>query len=70
MPYTFVKGQVLVDLVAEFTEPPMEELEPTENTNGKLVGIISQHGILPWEVYVDGGIKSEGFRDRTSTNIP
>ena len=64
MPRTSIKGQVLADLVAEFTEPPLEELEPTENTNGKLVGIISQHGILPWDVYVDGASnqKDSGIR--------
>ena len=60
MPYTFVKGQVLVDLVAEFTEPPMEELEPVENMNGKLVGTISQHGLSPWEIYVDGASNQKG----------
>ena len=47
MPRTSVKGQVLADLVAEFTEPPMEELKPAENMDEKLVGIISQHGLLP-----------------------
>ena len=54
MPHTSIKGQVLTNLVAEFTEPPMEELEPAENMDGKLVGAISQHGLSPWEVYVDG----------------
>ena len=54
MPRTSIKGQVLADLVAEFTEPLMEEFESAENTDGKLVGTILQHGILPWEVYVDG----------------
>ena len=47
MPRTSVKGQVLADLVAEFTEPPMEELKPAENMDEKLVGTISQHGLLP-----------------------
>ena len=47
MPRTSIKGQVLADLVAEFTEPPMEELEPAENIDGKLVGTISQHGLSP-----------------------
>ena len=47
MPRTSVKGQVLTDLVAEFTEPPMEELKPVENMDGKLVGTISQHGLSP-----------------------
>ena len=40
--------------MAEFTEPPVEELKPAENMNEKLVGTISQHGPSPWEVYVDG----------------
>ena len=30
----------------------MEELKPTKNMDGKLVGTISQHGLSPWEVYV------------------
>ena len=51
---TAIKGQVLVDLVAEFTELPVEELKPASNMDGKLVGTISQHDLLPWEVYVDG----------------
>ena len=53
MPRTSVKGQVLADLVAKFTESPMEELKPAENMDGKLVGTISQYGLSPWEVYVD-----------------
>ena len=60
MPRTSIKGQVLADLVAEFTEPPMEELEPAKNSDGKLVGTISQHGILPWEVYIDGALNQKG----------
>ena len=54
MPRTFIKGQVLANLVAEFIEPPVEELKPAENMDGKLVGTISQHGPSPWEMYVDG----------------
>ena len=60
MPRTSIKGQVLAVLVAEFTEPPMEEWKPVENMDGKLVGIISRHGILPWEVYVDGASNQKG----------
>ena len=60
MPRTFVKGQVLTDLVAEFIEPPMEELKLVENMDGKLVGTISQHGLSPWEVYVDGVSNHKG----------
>ena len=62
MPHTSIKGQVLADLVAEFTEPPIEEFEPAENTDGKLVATISQHGIFPWEVYVDGAANQRGSR--------
>ena len=62
MPRTSIKGQVLADLVAEFTEPPMEELIPAEKMDGKLVGTISQHGLSPWEVYVDGASNQKGLR--------
>ena len=47
MPRTSIKGQVLADLVAEFTEPPVEELKPAENMDEKLVDPISQHGPSP-----------------------
>ena len=54
MPRTSIKGQIHADLVAEFTEPPIEELKSAENMDGKSVGMISQQGPSPWEVYVDG----------------
>ena len=60
MPHTFIKGQVLADLVAEFTEPPIEELESAENMDEKLVGTISQYGLPAWEVYVDGASNQKG----------
>ena len=60
MPRTSIKGQVLVDLVAEFTEPPIEELESAENMDEKLVGTISQYDLLAWEVYVDGASNKKG----------
>jgi len=41
MPHTFVKGQVLADLEAEFAEPPLEEMAVTRSMDGKLVGTIS-----------------------------
>ena len=47
MPRTSIKRQVLADLVAEFTEPPIKELDPTEDMDRKLVGTISQHGLSP-----------------------
>ena len=60
MPRTSIKGQVLANLVAEFTEPLVEELKPTENMDKKLVGTISQHGLSPWEVYVGGASNQKG----------
>ena len=62
MPRISIKGQVLVDLVAEFIEPPLEELKLAENIDKKLVGTISQHGFSPWEVYVDGASNQKGSR--------
>ena len=47
MPCTSVKGQVLVDLVAEFTETPVEELKLAENMDEKSVGMVSQRGPSP-----------------------
>ena len=43
MPRTSVKGQVLVDLVAEFTEPEVDELLANRNKDEKLVDTISQY---------------------------
>ena len=60
MPRTSIKGQVLTDLVAKFTEPPIEELESTKNMDEKLVGTISQYGLSAWEVYVDGASNQKG----------
>ena len=54
MPRTSIKGQVLVDLVAEFIEPEIEELPSEGNMDEKLVGMISQYCLPTWEVYVDG----------------
>ena len=54
MPCTSIKGQVLADLVVEFTEPEIEELPSDGNMDEKLVGTISQYCLPTWEVYVDG----------------
>ena len=50
MPRTSIKGQVLVNLVAEFTELQIEELPSIGNMNEKLVGTISQYRLPTWEV--------------------
>ena len=60
MPRTSIKGQVLADLVAKFTEPQVEKLPSVENMDEKLVGTISQYRILTWEVYVDGASNQKG----------
>ena len=41
MSCTSVKGQILANLVAEFTELALEEMSTTQNMDGKSVGIIS-----------------------------
>ena len=61
MPHTLVKGQVLADLVAEFTEIPIEERVEEQTMDGKLVGVISVQEPLSWKVYVDGVVNHRGF---------
>ena len=41
IPRSSVKGQVLVDLVAEFTESPFKKEVETQHIDGKLVGTIT-----------------------------
>ena len=60
MPRTSIKGQVLADLVAEFTELEIEELPSVGNMDEKLVGTISQYRLPTWEVYVDGVSNQKG----------
>ena len=60
MPRTSVKGQVLTNLVAEFAEPPLEEVTKAQHMDGKSVGMISQQDPLSWKVYVDGATNQKG----------
>ena len=60
MPRTFVKGQVLVDLVAEFADPSLEEVTKTRDMDGKSVGTISLQVLASWKVYVDGAANQRG----------
>ena len=60
MPRTSVKGQILADLVVEFTKPEIEELPTKENMDEKLVGTISQYCLPTWEVHVDGASNQKG----------
>ena len=54
MSHTFVKGQVLVDLVTEFVETPLEERVEKQNMDEKSVGAISLQEPLSYKVYIDG----------------
>ena len=54
MSRTFVKRQVLVDLVAEFAECPEEMNVEKHGMDEKSVGLISAQRSSPWEVYMDG----------------
>ena len=60
MSRTFIKGQVLVDLVAEFAEPSLEENGERPSMDGKSVGIISLQEPLPWKVYLNGTANQRG----------
>ena len=60
MARTSVKGQVLVDLVAEFIEPEVDELLADRNNDEKFVDTISQYCLPTWEVHVDGASNQKG----------
>ena len=60
MSRTSVKGQVLVDLVAEFAKPLLEEMAATQNMDEKSVSTISLQEPLSWKVYVDGAANQRG----------
>ena len=46
--------------MAEFAEPPLEEVVATQNMDGKSVGTISLQEPLFWKVYVDGAANQRG----------
>ena len=54
MPRTSIKGQVLANLVAEFTECPEEMDVENHNMGERSVGVVSIQCPMPWELYVDG----------------
>ena len=60
MPRTFVKGQVLIDLVTKFTESPLKKEVETQHMDEKLVGTISLQEPLFCKVYVDGAKNQRG----------
>ena len=60
MSRTYVKGQVLADLVVEFAKTPFEEKVEKQNMDGKSVGMVSLQEPLPWRVHVDGATNQRG----------
>ena len=62
MPCTSIKGQVLADLVAEFTEPPLEEVSTTHNVDGKSVDTVSLQELSCWKIYIDGAVNQRGSK--------
>ena len=61
-PRTFVKGQFLVDLVAEFTEAPLESETEAQHMDGNSVGSIAPQEPFHRKVYVDGAANQRGSR--------
>ena len=61
MPRTSKKGQVLVDLVVEFAEPPIKAPTEQHGKEGKPVGMASTPKRPCWKVYVDGATNQRGF---------
>ena len=62
MPRTTVKGQVLTDLVAKFTESPIVVGTKEQGFRGEQVSTVSLHGHSPWKLYVDGAANQKGSR--------
>ena len=54
MPRIFIKGQVLADLVAEFTESLVEMEDEEQNLGRKPIETISLQGPSSWKLYVNG----------------
>ena len=54
MPCTSIKGQVIVDLVVEFTECPEKMDVQNRNMGERSVGVVSVQCPMPWELNVDG----------------
>ena len=60
MPFTYIKGQVLADLVAKFAECP-EEMDVENRNMGEIsVGVGSIQCPMPSELYVDGAANQRG----------
>ena len=62
MPHTSAKGQILVDLVAEFAEGPAENELKEHHVDEKSVGLVATQEPLQWKVYVNGAANKKGSR--------
>ena len=60
MPRTSIKSQVLANLVANFTESPLEDRMEKQDMVGKSVGLVSLQEPLFWRVYVDSATNHRG----------
>ena len=60
MPRTFVKGLILNDLVAKFTELPEEAEMKQHDMDEKSIGLISTQDVSSWKVYVDSAANQRG----------
>ena len=61
MPCTSIKGQVLVDLVAEFVECPDEIEGENQKLGERTIGVVSVQCPMPWELYFDGAVNQRGL---------
>ena len=61
MSRTSIKGQVLANLVVEFTESLAVEEVEEHSLGGKQVQAISQQGPLPWKLYIDGAANQREY---------
>ena len=62
MPRTAIKGQVLLDLVAEFIECPAMFGTKEEDLGEVQVQIVSAHRHPTWKLYIDGAANQRGSR--------
>ena len=60
MSRTSIKGQVLADLMAEFTEPLIEVVDEEHGLGKRQVQTISLWGRPSWKLYVDGATNQRG----------
>ena len=62
MSCTFIKGQVLADLIAEFAEYSLEQEVEKQNMDGKSIGMVFLLEPLSWRLYINGAANQRGSR--------